>query len=172
MHVRAKRLLAPVVLGCASTLMAAPTSSTAVKDARQLVECMKAFDAQCVVDLTYERALIEAGLSRSQLVKMLSDSYASRKSKNIRYSRFDLGKPSEEFKSDGRTFVFIPYTQTIEIPGNGALSFEAYFIGVSEDQGATWTFVEGIKQTAATIRRIIPGYRNQPPLPPVSEKQE
>src|SRR5688572_7179128 len=102
MDVRAKCLLASVALGCVSSLAAAPTSSTAVGSARQLVECMKAFDAQCVGDLTYERFLRDQGLSRSQGVKMLSDVYVRLRSKNIHYSRFDLGQPTQEFEFDGR----------------------------------------------------------------------
>jgi hypothetical protein len=150
---------------------AAEPSVTATRDAKQLAECMKSFDAECAAKMTYTKFMEERGMPRTQIVKGVADLYANLKSVNMRYSRFDFGRPSPSFSSDGQTYIFVPYTLVMEAPGRGGTMQEAYFIGVSENQGVTWAFVEGARANPQSIRAVIPSYKGQPSLPPVSSKQ-
>jgi hypothetical protein len=57
----------------------------------------------------------------------------------------------------------------LEVRGQNTLS-KASFIGVSDDSGVSWKFVDGQKTTPENIGQIIPGYGGAA-LPPRAFEQ-
>src|SRR5215470_6604807 len=131
---------------------AADPAASALRDAQQLVECLRALDAHCAARYTNTRYLEEQGASREELIAAAAELDADLKSLGARYTRFDLEKPGAPFAGDGRLYAFVPYTQTLEA-GDRKATVQAFFIGISGDAGASWTFVDGISVTADNIRQ-------------------
>jgi hypothetical protein len=155
---------APVLalLVFAAPLRAADVRANASRDAARLVSCMKAFDAACANSLTYTKVLEEHGISRSQLDQAVTNMYENLKSIHAAYSRFDLEMPWLPFVRSGRSFIFIPYNAVLE--GNGPkMTAKSFLIGVSEDSGVSWKFVDGQQITKDTVGHVIPGYVGQLP---------
>ena len=155
-------------LGAGPALRAAEPdpAASAARDAQHLVACLRALDAQCAARYTDTRFLEQQGASRAELIAAADELNQNLRSLGAKYTRFDLGKPWTPFAGDGRLYTFVPYTQTLEA-GDRKATVTAYFIGLSDDQGASWTFVDGIHTSADTIRQVIPSYSGAP-LPPKS----
>jgi hypothetical protein len=149
--------LALVLLTFAAPVSAADIAANASRDAARLANCMKVFDARCANSMTYTKVLEEHGISRSQLDQAVSSMYANLKSAHATYSRFDLGAPWPPFVTLGRRYIFIPYNAVLEVMGRKALA-KSFLIGVSEDDGSSWQFVDGQRLTKDMIGQVIPGY--------------
>ena len=127
---------------------------------------MKAFDATCANSLTYTKVFEDHGISRVQLDQRVADLYQKLKSMRATYSRFDLDVPWPLFIASGRSYTFVPYNMTLET-GEQRASSKSFLIGVSENSGISWKFVDGQSVTRDNIGMIIPGYAGAR-LPPTS----
>jgi hypothetical protein len=144
-----------------SLAVADELSQVAVAQLTRMVECMKAFDAECVNGFMYTRPFEKKGMDVSKPAEALKELYANLISIGAKYSRFDLQDPGTTFSGDGQTYIIVPYSNVLE--GNGRRQLqEAFFIGASEDQGKTWRFMDGISVTQKNIRMIIPSYSGAP----------
>ncbi len=149
-------LTAPLLFSTA-LLGATDISANASRDATRLIVCMKAFDAACVNALSYTKMLEERGMSRDQLDQGVANLYRQLKSIHARYSLLQLAAPWPPFALRGRTYVFIPYSMALSARGQDVTA-KSFFIGVSEDSGNSWTFVEGQNVTQDNIAMIIPDF--------------
>jgi hypothetical protein len=152
-----------LVLVAVSSLAADPTDR-AFEQARTLVDRMKVFDSEGMAALTYVRFFERMGVDPARPRKAMADLNEKLKSIGAVYTKFELRSPENLFPGDGQLYIIVPYSQVMEAKGRRVLS-EAFFIGVSEDQGENWKFVDGISSTQDNIRMIIPSYSGAP-LPP------
>jgi hypothetical protein len=161
-----KVLLVSVLIALSRYANAGDISDNARHDALQLVACMKVFDSICANSLTYTKVFEDHGIPRFQLDQRVGDLYQKLKSMHATYVRFDLDVPWSPFIAGGRNYIFIPYNMILETDEQRA-SLMSFFIGVSEDSGVSWKFVDGQSATQGNIGTIIPGYAGAK-LPPTS----
>ena len=166
MNYNLKVFLVSVLILSTRNAGAGDLSANASRDAMQLVACMKSFDSACANSLTYTKVFEDRGISRVQLEQRVADLYQKLKSMHATYSRFDLEAPWPPFIAGGRDYVFVPYDMTLET-GEQRASSKSFFIGVSEDSGISWKFVDGQRFTQDNIGIVIPGYTGDK-LPPTS----
>lgn len=160
-----RRIVTALVLALlviAAPLRAADMAANASRDAARLASCMKAFDAPCANSMTYTKILEEHGISRGRLDQQVGAMYANLKTSHVTYSRFDLGAPWTPFVTLGRRYIFIPYNAVLEGMGRKVLA-KSFFIGVSEDDGTSWKFMDGQQLTKDMIGQVIPGYAGKLP---------
>jgi hypothetical protein len=157
-------LYATALLGIASVALAADSASNALRDAHSLAACMKALDTECTLKWIYTKNLEAQGFELGELRAQLNVSFENIKLVHGETERFDLGAAGTPFPGDGKQYVFIPYQETMLVQGQ-RYSQTAYFIGVSEDAGVSWKFVDGIGFSEKNIRSVIPSYAGGP-LPP------
>ncbi len=162
--VDARVLLAVGLLGIAPVASAADGAANALRDARALAECMKALDTDCTMKWTYTKQLEQQGFDFGELRAQLNASFENIKVAHGVTERFEIGAAGSPFAGDGKQYIFIPYQETMSVQGQ-RYSQAAYFIGVSEDEGVSWRFVDGIGFSQKNIRTIIPSYGGGP-LPP------
>jgi hypothetical protein len=164
--VQFKCLYAIAVLGIAPAALAADSVSNALRDARSLASCMKALDTECTLKWIYTKTLEDQGFDLGELRAELNVSFENIKLVHGETERFDLGTAGSPFPGDGKQYIFIPYHETMIVQGQ-RYSQIAYFIGVSEDAGKSWKFVDGNGFSEKNIRTVIPSYGGGP-LPPRS----
>jgi hypothetical protein len=157
-------MLALTFLLSATRLMAVDMAANATRDVMRLVECMKALDAVCANSLTYTRVFEEHGIPRDKLDQAVTNLYHQLKSVHGSFARLDLNAAWPPFAARGRTYIFIPYNGLLKSPARNVLT-TSFFIGVSEDSGISWKFIDGQKATPDNIAMIIPGYGGGP-MPP------
>ena len=159
-----KCLCAVTLLGFAPAAFAADSASNALRDAQSLATCMKALDTECTMKWIYTKMLEEQGFSLATLRGQLNASFENLRFGKGKTERFELGAAGAPFAGDGKHYIFIPYQETMSVQGQ-RYSQTAYFIGVSEDAGVSWKFVDGIGFSEKNIREVIPSYAGGP-LPP------
>lgn len=161
-------LIAAVLLAACPLAAAAEPADRAVEQAQVLVDRMKVFDSEGAAALTYTRFFERMGIDPARPRKAMVDLNEKLKSVGAIYTKFELLSPEKPFAGDGQLYIIIPYSQIMEARGRRILS-EAFFIGVSEDEGKNWKFVDGISSTQENIRMVIPSYSGAP-LPPRRQK--
>jgi len=159
-----KGLCAVALLGIAPVALAADGVANALRDAKSLTSCMKSLDTDCTMKWTYTKLLEEQGFAVTTLRAQLNASFENIKVADGKTERLELGVAGAPFPADGKQYIFIPYQETMAIQGQ-LYSQTAYFIGVSEDNGVSWKFVDGFGYSEKNIREVIPGYGGSP-LPP------
>jgi hypothetical protein len=103
------------------------------------------------------------------LDQKVADVYQSLRSIGATYSSFDLAPPWKPFSLDRRTYAFVPYSYSLLARGE-TTRVQAFFIGVSEDSGSTWKFMDGVSVTPDNIGVVLPGFDGRA-LPPKSLTQ-
>jgi hypothetical protein len=161
---RSSYFYAAALLSIAPVALAADSAANALRDANSLAVCMKALDADCTLKWMYTKPLEAQGFEVGELRAQLNVSFENIKLVHGQTERFDLGAAGLPFPGDGKQYIFIPYQETMLVQGQ-RYSQTAYFIGVSEDQGVSWKFVDGIGFSLKNIRTVIPSYSGGP-LPP------
>jgi hypothetical protein len=162
--IHCKCLSAAALLVVAPVALAADSAANALHDARSLADCMKALDTECTLKWMYTKPLLDQGFGLGELRAQLNVSFENLKLVHGETERFEFGAPGSTFAGDGKQYIFIPYQETMNIQGQ-RYSQTAYFIGVSEDAGGSWKFVDGIGFSEKNIRTIIPSFSGGP-LPP------
>ena len=159
------RILGFAILTCSAAAAGAQDSTAEVlRDAQQLAECAKALDATCVIELSdaasYE--LIAPAESHFHFAQSQSRFYAGMRRIGWQYTRFDVYAPTVMFSGDDRLYAFVPYVDTLVIPGQSANEVSAFFIAISNDAGNSWKFVDAAGITPENLKKIIPSYGEQP----------
>jgi hypothetical protein len=152
-----KYLYAIALLSIAPVALAADSVSNALRDASSLATCMKALDTECTMKWLYTKPLEKQGFDLKTLRAELNVSFENIRFAQGKTERLELGVPGSPFPGDGLQYIFIPYQETMNIQGQ-RITQTAYFIGVSEDEGMSWKFVDGIGFSEKNIREIIPSY--------------
>jgi hypothetical protein len=142
----------------AAQLHAGDILKNVTRDGLRMVACIRALDEPCAESLTYTKFFEEQGLSRAQLNQKVADVYQSLRSIGATYSSFDLAVPWQPFSLDKMTYAFVPYSYKLLARGE-TTSVQAFFIGVSEDSGSTWKFMDGVSVTPDNIGVILPGFK-------------
>jgi hypothetical protein len=156
--------IAALVISVNGFAIADDLKDRAAARAQALVERMKVFDTDGVAALSYTRFFEKMGIDPARSRKAMADLNEKLKSIGAIYSKFDIQATESSFSGDGQLYIIIPYSSIMEAQGRRILS-EAFFIGVSEDEGKSWKFVDGISSTQQNIRMVIPSYSGAP-LPP------
>ena len=157
-------IIAVLLATSSGSAVADEPTDRAAAQAQALVERMKVFDTEGMAALTYMRFFEKMGIDPAQPRKAMADLNEKLKSIGAAYSKFEIQLTEKPFSGDGQLYIIIPYSGIMEARGRQMLQ-EAFFIGVSEDEGENWKFVDGISSTQQNIRMVIPSYSGAP-LPP------
>ena len=145
----------------------------AKKQVDEINQALMKGDAGKIVDLTYPKVIEMAG-GREKMIKALEADLKDMKSKGIEFRSVKVDNPSDPVASGKDLYVVVTFLLEMKIP-EGKLRSESFVIGVSSDQGNTWTFLNAGNQDVKTIKKILPGLPEKLELPkkqsPVFEKE-
>lgn len=156
---------------------AATAGERAAAQARTLAEAAIALDAERVIALTHPRVYELTGNpdgAREQLrsafaslkVRGLADEFGLRT-----LERVDFLPPGPPAKAGpGTLAVFIAY-RAVERSREGRFAVESFYLGLSEDEGRRWRFVDGMGLDSQSMRLFAPGWTGAPPLPTRSRRR-
>lgn len=141
----------------------AQPAETAMATVRKLVNAVRGFDAQTVVDLT-DPEVHELMGGRDKMLAALTTTFKAAKDSGNRLERVELGVPSTLGRDGRNLFLFVPYNATSS-NRERSTTIQAFYLGKSADNGATWRFVDGSRIDQQSILLFLPAYRGEPPLP-------
>lgn len=129
----------------------------------KLVDAIRTGDAGTVVNLTHPKVHGMVG-GREKMLAALTETFRSARNTGHKLDQIVVGQPSPLGRDGKQIFVFFPY---VGVSSNNEISttIEAFYLGVSEDSGLNWKFVDGSRMDQRNIKMFIPSYSGQPPLP-------
>jgi len=130
-----------VVIGSLPLLADNPTK---VAEVKKLVEALGDAnikgDYAKVIDLTYDGVVKILG-GRAEAIKNVEAMSKGLSDKGITMKSFTVGIPGDFLTEGDNTFVIVPTTIELAIPGGKAL-IKAHQLGISIDSGKTWKFTD------------------------------
>jgi hypothetical protein len=163
-----------VAVTCA---VAAPAQTQAEKDpklaavkkkAQEIGEALKKQDYAKVVDLTYPKAIELMG-GREKAISAIEAEMRQLKETGLSLVSLKIGEPAELLAEGKNTFAILPTTTEMSATG-GKILIASYFLGISPDEGKTWTFIDGNGlSTAEKRKQVLPKLPEELELPEPQE---
>lgn len=155
-----------------STTKASPQSTTAPAksypnaktQANQLAEATIKGDYEKAADLTYPK-LIELIGGRAEYLEMLERSMKETLSDSFRVISTVAGDPTDVIEVGSDVYAILPITMKFKV-AEGVLVGQAAMIGVSNDRGEHWTFVDsGKASNREQLKILFPAVADRLKLP-------
>lgn len=119
-----------------------PTLSARVKKlATDMVDATIRGDFAKVVDHTFPPFVSEVG-GRKALIEMVEKGTAEMKAHGFVIKDIKIGEPGDVVVDGDRTYVVVPTVTDIAFP-KGILRAKSFLLGISPDEGKSWTFTDG-----------------------------
>jgi hypothetical protein len=117
-----------------------------------------------VVDLTYPKAIEGLG-GKDKAIELIKTTMKHLKDMGLTITKATVGIPSV-YQDEGKNrFTIIPTTTEIKTR-DGRMILQSYLVGISEDKGGTWKFVDGGGLAdPATRDKILPKLPDKLELP-------
>lgn len=127
--------------------------ANAKKLAERLNAAVSKDDFATVVDLTHPNVYKMVG-GREAMIKALEINNDEMKANGFSFESFEVGEPEEPLIDSDRTFVVVPFIMEMKFrDGNARL--KSFVVGVSEDKGANWVFLNG-DTDRNKLKQILP----------------
>ena len=126
-----------------------------LKSAEKYMECFRNKDFDCTASLTLPRIIEQAGGIQEYIkVMIMADDFL--KSQGFDCSQMAFHSPAQAIKQGAEYFAIVPTEMPVTINGiKGSLA--ASLIGISNDDGLTWFFVEGNDDAKPLLTEKAPG---------------
>ena len=164
----------PLVVGCSSEEASQSGPSGAGDSGRHpdLAEAVQQLAQQCcdatvtgnyeaVADLTFPKIIEMIGGREKMVEAMRSDLSRSDSPKLV---AMVAGTPLPIGEFPGYKFTFVPTATTVSF-GSRALRRQTHMLALSADDGVTWHFISGNKQSHDRIRALVPEFPSTIELP-------
>lgn len=130
-------------------------------------------DFKRLVELTYPKVVENVG-GREKMVAMLERDTREAKGQGFEMVSYVVGEPREPVRGGSQLFVIVP-TELKMKATDGVWASKSYLVGISDDDGKNWTFIDGAFLDDAKVKLVIPAAVGKLVLPkpaaPVLEKK-
>jgi hypothetical protein len=163
------------ILLCAfpiSTILAADAAIKKLvkENVQTLNDSLAKGDFAKVVDLTHPK-IVELLGGRENSIATMEKGMKEMNAQGIEVKSVKVGDPSDVVKQGDELYLYVPFELTMKLP-NGKVTIPSYVIGLSTDQGKSWTYVDA--NGGENIKKILPNLPSTLKLPekkkPVMEK--
>ena len=119
------------------------------------------------VDLTYPK-VVERGGGRDKMIAQIKSGVTS-----IDISSVKVDVPTEFAMAGPDLIAIIPAVTEMGVPVVGEVTLKSFLIGVSNDKGKTWTFIDGTSfaggDNIERFKKLLPGFPDTLKLPKVEK---
>jgi hypothetical protein len=122
-----------------------------------------------LVDLTYAKFVEMIG-GREKMIETLGRGNEEMKAHGSAILAAEVSEPKEVVTAGDKQFAIVPITVRVQVP-DGTVRSTDFLIGISEDRGKTWTFLDGAGITKEPgkerekLAQVIPDFPTQLSLP-------
>ena len=124
-------------------------------------------DYETVIKFTYPKVIELVG-ERARMISIMKKGKSEMKEQGISFDKVTIGKPSETVIAGDEIHCLVPQTVYMKVP-NGKIKSESQLIGVSQDKGVIWFFIDAVNLNNENVKRVLPNYNFDLILP--SKKQ-
>ena len=171
MSIRESTLFVLAAASIASILMAADADpERAVKEqARAACDAFVHGDLDKFASLTNPK-LVQAMGGRERMIELLKSGQKEMATRGIQLLSASLQPKVELAQGGDDWFAVVPYDLEMSVPEGRAL-IKTWLLGISADQGKSWTFVDGGKLNADGAKRLFPHFPAKLTLPAKQQPQ-
>jgi hypothetical protein len=131
-------------------------------NARNLAELTEDFDT--FVRYTHP-AVVQSLGGRDKFIGWLRKVSASRRAEGYRIVESSAAEPLQIVKAGDELHAVLPLKHVTVREKHGELHSPGYLLGVSDDGGRTWKFINGSALTEKDLRNLLPNYNRKLKLP-------
>jgi hypothetical protein len=122
------------------------------KKAQECCTALAAGDYEKLFDLTYPKIMEMAG-GRQVLLKATKDLMEQMKKEGIEFKSMTVDEVTQIEKDGDNTYSIV--TTSIEMTHRGgSTSSKGYMLGISNDDGKSWKFIDGAKLNDEMLRKL------------------
>ncbi|WP_374949494.1 hypothetical protein [Mucilaginibacter sp.] len=151
-----------LILFCAEQLVAQDTIAIKKQAARFAAATFNG-DHKTVIDLTYP-ALIELSGGREMMQKLITDKIETIRKRGIVKFEGTVGLPGPVYKAGTQLHCLIPEYIIFRMP-KGHYYAESYLLGVSDDNGKKWKFLDVGSMPQTILHKLLPNYNDALVIP-------
>lgn len=142
-------------------------------DVEQMNAAVQSGELTKLIDLTHPKAVELVG-GRKTMIAVIEKSTEDMKQRGLEILSNTTGSPSDPITVDGEMYIVVPHKMEMKAPG-GKLHVNAFVIGVSNDEGKSWKYVNG-DLAHKMIKQVLPNLPEELKLPskkaPIFEKDK
>jgi hypothetical protein len=144
-----------------------PRSELVKRKSEELGAATVAGKFAVVIDMTYPKIVEQMG-GREKAISIVDDGIKKMKEHGSEIVSFKVGDPSEFQTGGWDLFTVVPTTVVVKVP-EAKLTGKSFLLGISADQGKTWSFIDGSQLTEETVKGLFPKFPSSLKLPEKSE---
>lgn len=133
------------------------------RQAQDLSDAMIAGDYNKAADLTYPK-LVDLMGGRTKFISETEKVFKEMEAQQVKIVSNVVGEPHDIVEVKNEIFAIVPSTMRMKVP-DGILAAEAFLIGVSNDGGQNWTFVDSAAAREGGLNLVFPDAASQLRIP-------
>jgi hypothetical protein len=170
-----KRIVPAFLVAAAAFVGCARDPSTTLKqEAEKCAKAVLTSDHDGVVAYTHKRVVAAVG-GKDAMIATLKRGLAQMRSDGVEFADVTIGLPEKPRKIGVWLVSTLPEHIVMKVPG-GKLYQDAFLLGISEDDGRSWAFVDLGPVTNAEFAKVFPELDGKISVPkrekPVFRKDE
>jgi len=152
-----KPILLATLLAAASTIAVAQDISVTIQqEARKCAKALVAADYDNVVNYTY-KPVVEGLGGKDAMIAMLKRGAAKMHSQGDSIDDATIGVPEKPQKIGRWLVALVPQHLIMTVPG-GHLELDSHLLGISEDEGKKWAFVDLGAMAKENFAKLFPEF--------------
>jgi hypothetical protein len=137
--------------------------------ANVLSQAMMKGDYQTIVNNTYPKAVQMAG-GKEKMLELINSGISQIQSMGISFEAISTGAPGKFYKAGTEIHCLVPENITFKTP-NGRILSHSNLLGISSDDGKSWTFLDLNNSSTDKIKQILPNFNPDLKLPVITTEQ-
>jgi hypothetical protein len=158
------RILLIIFLAMAPTIAPAQgISATIQQEARKCAKALLNSDYEGTVAYTHKRVVAGMG-GKEAMIASLKRATAEMRSQGISIEDVTIGESHKPQKVGSWLVALVPFRILMTVPGGG-LDLDSHLLGISEDDGKKWVFIDVGPLTKAQLAQAFPELAGKIELP-------
>jgi hypothetical protein len=142
-----------LAVSCLTLNAAQPEKAAVKKLAQEMGDATVKGDYAKLIEHTHD-GVVKALGGREAAIKGVETAMKLMKNQGIALKSFTVGEPGEFSTEGANTFVVVPTSIEMTMPGGNALT-KSYVLGISSDGGKSWKFADGAGMDNKEKRDLI-----------------
>jgi hypothetical protein len=144
-----------------------PAGEAARRDGNAMYDAFRRGRLEEFVAFAYPAVVQEMG-GKEKMVAVLKKGLAEMATQGFRFVSGRVSGPIQVVRAKGELHALVPLTQILSAPG-GELHLAGHMLGVSSNNGQSWTFIDAGTLTPDNVRQLLPSFNPELKLPPKAE---